>query len=414
MLRKLRILWQFIWTRQFYHRETLELYQQRALKRLFKRLNSEFYPNSQNLDDFEVINKKIFMDNFEVINRFGISREEALAVGVEAERTRNFSPKLGQVTIGLSSGTSGSHGVFLVSEQEAARWAGYILRRMLPRPWLQQHKIAFFLRANSNLYESVRSQFIRFTFYDLKIPLHQHVDALNSVQPTVLIAPAGVLKRLVQEPSLAIHPQKVISVAEVLEDEDRQLIETYFGQTLHQVYQCTEGFLAHSCSYGNLHLNEDIVYVEKEIVDPQTGRFVPIVTDFHRTTQPIIRYRLDDVLIEDKTPCPCDSVFTRLSKVEGRCDDVFHMETLTGQTYLLFPDFVRHCLMAVPAQLDEYSVIKEGNRLQIHLQPLSAREAVESALQQLYVTHEVKPLVHHYLPYSEQPLDSKRRRVLER
>lgn len=412
MLSKLRILWHFLRTRQFYDQQALARHQQRALRRLLTGLDNRFYPTSQNLADFAVINKQIFMENFAAINRLGISNEEALAIGIQAERTRDFSPQLGKITVGLSSGTSGSHGVFLASEQETAQWAGYILRRMLPKPWLQQHKIAFFLRANSNLYESVHSHFIRFAFYDLQIPLREHVVELNRTQPTVLIAPAGVLTRLINEPSLAIKPQKVISVAEVLEDEERTLIEAYFGQVLHQIYQCTEGFLAHSCRYGNLHLNEDIVFIEKEMLEPNTGRFVPIVTDFRRTTQPVIRYRLDDVLIEDKTPCACGSVFTRLHKVEGRCDDVFQMESLAGQTYLLFPDFVRHCLMTVA--LNEYAVIKQGNELQIHLQPLTARDAVELALQQLYVTHKVKPLVHRYLPYSERPLDHKRRRVQER
>lgn len=413
MRRKLSILWHFMWVRSFTDKKKLEQHQQRALQRLFKRLNSRFYPKGQHLADFDIINKTIFMENFEAINSLGIGHDEAFAIGLRAERSRNFSPKLGQVTVGLSSGTSGRHGVFLASESETARWAGYILRRMLPKPWLQQHKIAFFLRANSNLYESVRSQRIQFSFYDLQQPLALHVAMLNQTQPTILIAPAGVLKKLIFESSLAIKPQKVISVAEVLEDSDRELIEAYFGQTLHQIYQCTEGFLAHSCSHGNLHLNEDIVYIEKEFIDEKTGRFVPIVTDFHRSTQPVIRYRLDDVLIEDQTPCPCGSAFTRIKKVEGRCDDIFQMERLDGEPYLLFPDFVRHSVMSIPCQLNEYTVIKQGQELLIHLQPLSAQTEVERALQQMYATHGLKSLIHHYLPYSERPLDRKRRRVLE-
>ncbi len=31
---------------------------------------------------------------------------------------------------------------------------------------------------------------------------------------------------------------------------------------------------------------------------------MPIVTDFTRTTQPIVRYRLDDVLVASEQPCP--------------------------------------------------------------------------------------------------------------
>ena len=44
--------------------------------------------------------------------------------------------------------------------------------------------------------------------------------------------------------------------------------------------------------------------------------FYPIITDFKRTSQPIYRYRLNDILVEEKSPCPCGSVFTRIAKIE--------------------------------------------------------------------------------------------------
>lgn len=98
--------------------------------------------------------------------------------------------------------------------------------------------------------------------------------------------------------------KKIISVAEVLEDIDREFISTIFQQTVHQIYQCTEGFLATTCKHGTLHINEDLVHIEKEYLDQERGIFVPIITDFMRKTQPIIRYRLNDILIEKKQHAP--------------------------------------------------------------------------------------------------------------
>nr|MBT2175989.1 CoF synthetase [Streptococcus mitis] len=92
-----------------------------------------------------------------------------------------------------------------------------------------------------------------------------------------------------------------------------------FKQTVHQVYQCTEGFLATTCKQGTLHINEDLVHIEKEYLDQEKGIFVPIITDFMRKTQPIIRYRLNDILIEKKTPCSCGSPFLALERIDGRC-----------------------------------------------------------------------------------------------
>lgn len=122
--------------------------------------------------------------------------------------------------------------------------------------------------------------------------------------------------------TLTVRPDKIISVAEVLDPLDRSVLEQTFGQTIHQAYQCTEGFLGASCRMGMLHLNEDVVHIEKEYIDPSTRRFVPIVTDFSRTSQPIVRYRLNDILTEAEGRCACGSPFTAIERIEGRCDDM--------------------------------------------------------------------------------------------
>ena len=130
-----------------------------------------------------------------------------------------------------------------------------------------------------------------------------------------MVAPASTLIELanyVSNQQLAIQPVKVVSVAEILEERDAETIAKAFQlDTVDQVYQATEGFLACTCSEGNLHLNEDILYVEKEYLDD--SRFYPIITDFKRTSQPIYRYRLNDILVEEKSPCPSGSVFTRIA-----------------------------------------------------------------------------------------------------
>ncbi|WP_418178886.1 hypothetical protein ACNSOO_07785 [Aliarcobacter lanthieri] len=139
MLRKLKIIKQYLKTKNFYDKKELEVHQKNSLLNIFKNLQSDFYPNSLNLNDYPIINKKIFMDNFNIINSLYITQEEAFEVALNAERSRNFSSKLKKVTVGLSSGTSGNRGIFLVSEKESALWAGYILKRMLPKPILQKH-----------------------------------------------------------------------------------------------------------------------------------------------------------------------------------------------------------------------------------------------------------------------------------
>ncbi len=409
MFRKLKIIKQFLQTKTIKDKNILQKLQQKRLKEFLASLECEFYKDYKNLNDIPIINKKIFMENFKKINTYGISESEALNIAKEAEQSRDFTKQIKNVTVGLSSGTSGNRGIFLVSNDESAKWAGYILKKMLPRPLLQKHKIAFFLRANSNLYESVNSMFIKFSFYDLIKPIKEHIRLLNEQQPTILIAPAKVLSLLAKDENLKINPKKIISVAEVLEDDDKELIFKRFGVTVHQIYQCTEGFLAHTCEYGNLHLNEDILLIEKEWIDKKSNRFSPIITDFNRKTQPVIRYKLDDILILSNEPCKCGSACERIEKIEGRCDDILKMQSLDGEEYFLFPDFIRHEL--VKNDLNEYKVVKQGDILHIYISPSTQEKNVENSLQNLYKTHKVKPLKHIFHNYLNEPLDIKRRRV---
>jgi putative adenylate-forming enzyme len=223
--------------------------------------------------------------------------------------------------------------------------------------WKRQ-RIALFLRAGGPLYESTQSAQIRFRYFDIFRDLEKYFAELQSWQPTVLVGPPSVLLLLAQAKKsgqLHIEPARVIAVAEVLDDHDRIALEEVFGGPIHQLYQATEGCLASTCAYGTLHMHEDVVRVEKEWIDEEQGRFVPIITDFQRKTQPIVRYRLDDVLVERRRPCPCGSVFTALDRIEGRCDELLWLPAVNGQGLRhIFPDFVRRALLGSSVLLREY------------------------------------------------------------
>ncbi len=158
-----------------------------------------------------------------------------------------------------------------------------------------------------------------------------------------------------------IKPDKIISVAEVLENSMRDRVEDRFPCKLHEIYQATEGYIASSCSHGNLHINEDILIVEKEWIDKESGRFAPIITDLNRRTLPIIRYRLNDILIEEKASCPCGSHFTRLQKIEGREDDMLWLPHSTnGSLVAIFPDLIRRAMYICQTQVSDYRIAQHG------------------------------------------------------
>lgn len=418
--------------RRFEDRASLEAWQDQRVRKAIRwtMAHSAFYAERYRGRDlaawraFPTLDKATMMANFDTLNTRGITQEQAMNVALEAERSRDFAPTIGDVTVGLSSGTSGSRGLFLVSPAERAAWAGTILGKILPGSILGRHRIAFFLRANSNLYESVSGRRIRFEFFDLLDALDRHIERLNAMRPTSLVAPPSMLRFLAEAKAagrLTIAPEKIVSVAEVLDPLDEALIADRFGQRVHQVYQCTEGFLAVTCAHGTLHLNEDLVVVQKEIVDAQSGKFIPIVTDFTRTTQPIFRYRLNDLLTERAEPCPCGSVFTALSQIEGRCDDVFYLPAAEGDRLIpVFPDFIRRAVITASPAIEAYTVHQiSPYELDIALRiPEAHRAEAEARLGQAFrdlfeplgARH---PLV-RFGPYDRVPGLTKLRRVERR
>lgn len=418
--------------RRFETREALEAWQEQQVRRHIRwtMAHSGFYAGHfRGLDladwrRFPTIDKALMMAEFDRLNTRGIDRAAAMHVAIEAERSRDFSPMIGDLTVGLSSGTSGNRGLFLVSPAERAAWAGAILGKILPGSILDRHRIAFFLRANSNLYTTVSGRRIRFEFYDLLDALERHIERLNAFQPTSLVGPPSMLRFLAEAQlakRLAIAPTKVVSVAEVLDPIDEAVIAKAFGQTVHQVYQCTEGFLAATCAHGTLHLNEDLVVIQKEVVDAASGKFVPIITDFTRTTQPILRYRLNDLLTERKAPCPCGSVFTAIEQIEGRCDDVFYLPAVDGERLVpVFPDFIRRAVMTASAEIQEYATLQLGpNLLEVALRvPAAHRGEVESQVVQtlgaLFDSLDVTRPQVRFTTYDQAPGLTKLRRIERR
>lgn len=419
------ILWNYLLTkylRRFTRRDQLLAWQHQKVCQFLEKIlpKSKFYRDYYqglaiaNWQQFPVIDKSIMMENFDTLNTVGIQKQAAFSLAAEAEKTRSFRATLAGYTVGLSSGTSGNRGLFIVSQAEQQAWAGTILAKALPEFILTPQKIAFFLRANSNLYETVQGQRIQFEYFDLFDPLASHFDRLNSLAITILVAPPSMLRLLAdaqRSGQLNLSPKKVISVAEVLDPLDEAYIQASFGQPVHQLYQCTEGFLASTCHHGTLHLNEDLLVIQKEYLDQAAGKFMPIITDFNRTTQPIIRYRLDDILTERKTPCPCGSVLTAIDHIEGRRDDIFWLPHLTDETLIpVFPDFIRRSILLAAEEIAEYRVVqKRPDWIEIFLkvpadQQTVIQDNVGRSLQELFArSHCQLPTLHYqnYCPRTE-------------
>ena len=354
--------------RKFADRKELADYQKENLEKMihFTFKNSPYYrenlrePTLQNFYKLPHINKNIMMENFNRLNTQGLDREQALETAIKGEKTRDFSPTINNITIGLSSGTSGHRGIFCASQKEQAKYAGVVLAKLLPRSIFGKHRIGYFLRSDSNLYQSGENKNIEFCYFDMLNSLEENIEKLNQFRPTTLLAPPSILRKLAYKKelgSLKIQPEKLFSIAEVLDPLDEKYIGKAFKQIVHQIYQCTEGFLGASCKHGTMHLNEDLVHIDKEFINEEKTKFMPIISDFTRTTQPYLRYKLNDVLVLKKDPCPCGSPLLAIEAIEGRCDDVFYFKEKNSEKLIpVYSDFIRRVLLFTEADIKEYQV----------------------------------------------------------
>ncbi len=342
-----------------------------------------------NLEAYPVINKATMMKHFDEMNTVGLSKDVVMNYAIQAERLGSSEGLFeGEYTVGLSTGTSGNRGLFVATEKERLEWVSCLLARVFPQPIFNYNRVALFLRTNSSLYEESASSGIKFKYFSLSSNFDHQLSSLVAFCPHVLIAPGSILAEIARFPEIVnqLKVKKVIAVAEVLPDQLADQLEGIFGQKIHQIYQATEGFLAHSCRDGYLHLNEDIQHVEREWVDEKQGLFNPIITDFRRRTQPIIRYRLDDVLELAQINCSCSSPFTKLKSIAGRLNDTVWWRSVdSNERALVHPDLLCR-IMIHASDTHEYRIVQRAGGMEIQVNEISesqVRDALHALANQL-------------------------------
>ena len=418
---KLRTIARYVMTpNKFKSRRHIEKVQHAGMKKHVKfiRKNSPFYARHWNglSDDqwaeFPLIDKSVMMENLGDLLTVRLDVEQATKLAKKAEQSRDFSSKIGPYSIGFSSGTSGSRGMHFVSEKEQASWAGFMLSRGLDDSILSRQKIGLILRANSNTFESIGSKRIKFKFYDLMKPLEEIHQMILQDDLDILIGPPSVLRYLADVKS-PLKVNKLVSAAEVLDEIDRRHIEQHFGQIAHQFYSSTEGEIAATCEFGTLHLNEGIMVIQKEWVDEEKGWYHPIISDFKRSTQPIIRYRLNDILVASKQPCKCGDARESIDSIMGRQDDIFLLKKRNGGEYeQIVPDFIRRAVMQMHPDITAYRAIqRSADEIEVQLLPEDLEQVSLEGFDLVWQQKNVETPKIIITKYEHKPSATKLRRI---
>lgn len=335
-------------------RPDLLAWQTRRLKRFLRtaapRADAFAALSGHPLTNFPVMDKAALMNAFDRYNIAGITAEAAW-------RAFETNGRIGRYSIGASTGTSGNRGLYLVSDAERYLWLGTLLAKALPDLLTRRYRVAVMLPRGSRLYDAANeSGRLALKFFDLTDGLDAQLGAVAAFLPNVLVAPPHALIALARA-DLPLAPEKVFSGAEVLDPADRAEIEARFGVTIREIYMATEGLFGVACEHGTLHLCEDCVAFEWE---PEGDLAKPVITDFTRRSQLMIRYRMNDLLRLSDAPCSCGSPMQAVAEIAGRADDCFRLHRADGTPVTLTPDILRNAVLGASRAITDFRLIQTG------------------------------------------------------
>lgn len=358
-------------------REKLLRWQQRRLSRFLERSapKTEAFAGlgDHPLADFPIMDKACLMSAFHRYNIAGITADSAWAA-------YETTGRIGKFSIGASTGTSGNRGLYVVSDAERYLWLGTLLAKALPDMMTHRYRVAVLLPRSSRLYDAANeSGRLALKFFDLTDGLEAQIKAATAFAPNVLVAPPHALIALARS-DVQLNPSHVFSGAEVLDPGDLAEIERRFSVPVREIYMATEGLFGVACAQGTLHLCEDCVAFEWE---PAGDLAAPIVTDFTRRTQMMIRYRMNDLLRFADTPCACGSPLQAVAEIAGRSDDALLLHGANGRTVLITPDVIRNAVVGASRAIRDFRVVQTSGHA-VHLQlPVSEAHALGAASQAL-------------------------------
>lgn len=164
------------------------------------------------------------------------------------------------------------------------------------------------------------------------------VEKLNAFQPETMAGYPSMMVRLAVEQlqgRLHLSLKHLATSAEMLSEENFHLLREAFQCPVANNYCMTEGgeiAMTHNCPH--LHINDDWVIVEpidkdgNLITDPDQWSDAILVTDLSNFVQPIIRYRVGDVVRVRPSTYDCSPL--PILQIQGRSFDNY---TICGQTF---------------------------------------------------------------------------------
>lgn len=285
---------------------------------------------------------------------------------------------LDEFVVLASGGSSGVRGIYAndlkgASEQMAAvvraglatvaAMMGWPLPGPIPTAIVAAASCVHATRALSSTFLDGRMNAI--TFAPATLPFAEIVRRVAAAQPMLLIGYPSLIARLADEQldgRLSIRPMAVTVTSEHLTADCAARISAGFGVPPTNSYGTSEGLMG-TAPPGSpvFDFASDLAVVEfmdasDRPVAPGEAAHHVLVTNLTNTVQPMIRYRIDDVMTE--SPASPDHGHQRAS-LEGRTD-----EQLTLAGTIVHPLTIRSALVA-GGGVNEYQVRATGRAVAV-------------------------------------------------
>jgi phenylacetate-CoA ligase len=272
---------------------------------------------------FPVLTKRTLMEHFDEISTTpDITKDR---IGDFLSRSTNPCDHYqGKYIVLHTSGSSGEIGYFVYSHSD---WSRGFAQYSRVHPFAFRRRTIAYFGATKGHFAGVtqfltcRQSFLPLLYravpFEINSPLQPVLDMLNALQPDILSGyPSGflMLARKQLAGNLKIMPSILEFGGEPLRPEDRRVIERAFPVPLLNLYSSTEHMLMAVATpwQGGMYLLEDDLIFE---MHPDHT----CVTNLFNRTMPLIRYRMEDVLM----PMPDDIgffPFTKVRDIVGRME----------------------------------------------------------------------------------------------
>jgi phenylacetate-CoA ligase len=332
-------------------RERLEAAQLKKFRRLvsFVQRHSPFYRGiiqERGIDpatcvptDFPILTKSDVIEHFdELVTDRRITRARiADFLARSTDPTERFE---GRFHVLHTSGTSGTVGYFVFSHEAWIKGASHAARAA-PLRWRRRTAFVAATRGHfagaslmltgnlgsNNLFYDVRT-------FDVGQPMPHIIAELNQFQPHNLSGYATVLKMLAEAQErgeLRIKPAHVGNGGEPLLPEVKAYLERVFKVPVLNGYASSEHLymgMTLPGSDGMFLLEDDLIF---EIKANYT-----CVTNLFNDAMPLIRYRMDDVLVPESNG-HSGYPFTKVKEIVGRYEDALVFTNRHGKDDFIHP-----------------------------------------------------------------------------